>query len=150
MSALALKVGAIVGLLIALVLFEQHRVGAAEKRGFDRATSERAARDLVAVVSAATHNTAINSLVTKDHDEKLAPVVQRIITERVRIGTAICPARPVAEADDASGGNGANPPGRLVRADIERDFVALKLAVENDLATGRACQAWGREHGFVE
>jgi hypothetical protein len=33
--------------------------------------------------------------------------------------------------------------------DVERDLVALKLAVEEDLATGRACQAFLQKNGLV-
>jgi hypothetical protein len=69
----------------------------------------------------------------------------------VFVGAAVCgdgPAAP-AEAHGAAGGDGTDPPGRLVRPDVERDLVALKLAVEEDLATGRACQAVLQAEGMV-
>ena len=43
------------------------------------------------------------------------------------------PAAP-AKADDAGSGDGADSPGRLVRADVKRDTRALTEAVEQDLA----------------
>lgn len=151
------KIGAalaLVGALGAAGAAYHHHV---DQAGYDRAIAERAALDAVAVVTrvadnavAATHNTDINRFLTKDKDEKLAPIVTRIVTERVRVGTAICGPAAATQADDASRSDGADSPGRLVRSDIERDFRALKLAVEQDMATGRTCQAWGREHGFIE
>ena len=120
-----------------------------DQGGFNRATSERAARDSVAIANRVASNTelaikqdAFSKFLTKDHDEKLAPVVAVIRTERVRIGPGICgPAAP-AETGSASGGNAADTGGRLVREDIERDLRALEIRVEEALATGRACQAF--------
>lgn len=125
------------------------------QQGFDAAVAERATRDAVSVVTRVQSNTAlsikqdaINTFLAKAKNEELAPVRSRIAAERVRVGTAICgPAAPT-ETEDAAGGDGANPPGRLVRSDVDRDIRTLKLAVEEDLATGRACQAFGRENGF--
>ena len=162
MSALSLlplpwKIGAALALTAALVgagAGYRHHV---YQQGFAAAVDQRAARDLVATVTrvadnaiAATHNTDINRFLTKDKDEKLAPIVRRIYVDRVRVGAAICGPAASTQADDASRGDGADSPGRLVRPDIERDFRALKVVVEQDLATGRTCQAWGREHGFAE
>jgi len=81
----------------------------------------------------------------------VGPVRERIVTHRVYIGSAVCCDRPatLAETEGTGGGVEANPPGRLVRPDVERDLVALQLAVEEDLATGRACQATLRENGMV-
>lgn len=133
------------------------RVHEADQAGYDRAVSERAARDMVAVVTRTTENVAIgikqdslNKFLTKDKDEKLAPVVQRIYVDRVRVGHAICggPAAP-AQAESTSGSDGAYPAGRLVRSDIERDLRALKVAVEQHFATGRTCQAFVTGNGLV-
>ncbi len=69
---------------------------------------------------------------------------------RVRVGPAICDGSAgAAEAPGPAGGDRPDPPGRLVRADIERDLRALKHAVEQDLATGRACQAFARANGLM-
>ena len=118
--------------------------------GYDNAVSDRAARDLVAVVGRVQDNAVlmtqqhtINVEITKAKNEELAPVAAVIATRRVRVGPAICsgPAAP-AKAESAGSGDGADSPGRLVREDVERDIRALKLAVEQDLATGRTCQAF--------
>lgn len=124
--------------------------------GYDAAVAERAAADALAVLRRTEENAVLaqrqgetNLKITEAKHEELAPVRERIVVERVRVGSAICgPAAP-AEAESAAGGDSTDPPGRLVREDAERDLVALKLAVEEDLATGRACQAFLRENGLV-
>lgn len=150
------KIGAGLVLLAALVSVDAWRVHKADQAGFDRATSERAARDAVAIFDRVKENeatsikqAATNFTITKAKNEELAPVVRTIYVDRVRVGPASCgPAGP-AQADNASGGDSADSPGRLVREDVERDTRTLTEAVEQDLATGRACQAWGKENGFV-
>lgn len=124
--------------------------------GFDAAVDQRAARDLQAVVGRVQDNAAleakhgaINITITKSKHEELAPVVQRIYIDRVRVGAGTCGPATATEAEDAASGNGTDPAGRLVREDVERDTRALDEAVERHLATGRACQAWGAENGFV-
>jgi prophage endopeptidase len=150
------KLGAALAIAAALagagVAYHHH----AYQQGFDGAVDQRAARDGVAIVTrladnavAATHNTDINRFLTKDKDEKLTPVVQRIYVDRVRIGAASCGSAAATKTDDAGSGNSADSPGRLVRDDVERDTRALTEAVELDLATGRTCQAWGKANGFV-
>lgn len=126
------------------------------QQGYDAAVADRAARDLVAVlrrtdenVSMAAAQGAININLTKAKNEELAPVRERIVTERVRVGTGICPAAGTPDPEGAAGSDGTDPPGRLVRSDIERDIRALKLAVEEDLATGRACQSFVRDNDMV-
>ncbi|PHV51892.1 hypothetical protein CSQ91_12820 [Janthinobacterium sp. BJB301] len=126
------------------------------QEGFDRATSERAARDAVAIVTRARDNAAlslkhdsINRIITKVKNEEVAPVVQRIYVDRVRVGTGTCGPASSADTQGAGGSNGPNPPGRLVRDDVERDTRTLTEAVEQDLATGRACQAFVRENGMA-
>jgi len=131
--------------------------GAAQfQAGHDAAVAERKAADDDAVLARTEENAALaqhqgetNLKITEVKHEEIAPVRERIVVERVRVGAAICgPAAP-AEAESAAGSDSADPPGRLVRSDVERDLVALKLAVEEDLATGRACQAFLRENGMV-
>ena len=129
---------------------------AGDQEGFERATSERAARDTVAifarvrdnaVLSIKQHN--INQIITRTKNEELAPVVQRIYVDRVRVGAGTCGSAGAADANGADVGNDTDSPGRLVRDDVERDTRALTEAVEQDLATGRACQAFVKENGMA-
>jgi hypothetical protein len=150
------KIGAVLLLAGALVAVDAWRVHAADQGGFNRATTERAARDGIAVVTrvhdnvaAAAKNADINKFLTKDHDEKLAPVVQRIYVDRVRVGPGICGPATAAKTDDAGSGNGADPTSRVVSPASEGRIRELDVEVEKHLATGRTCQAWGREHGFI-
>jgi prophage endopeptidase len=151
------KAGAAVALAVAITAgveaYGSHKYG----QGHDAAVSERAARDLVAVVKRTDQNAvlsikqdSINAVLTKVKNEEIAPVRAHIAAERVRVGAAICngPAAP-AQAESAAGRDSADPPGRLVRQDADRDIRALKLAVEEDLATGRACQAFLDKNGLV-
>jgi hypothetical protein len=144
---------AIAGGAAALLAYGEHKYD----EGHAAAVSERAAQDLVAVVKRTADNavieaaqTQVNTIITKAKNEELAPVRERIVTQRVYVGSAICngPATP-AQAESTAGSDGTDPPGRLVRQDVERDIVALKLAVEEDLATGRACQAFLEKNGLT-
>lgn len=150
------KIGAALLLVGTLVTVDAYRVHEADQAGFDRATSERSARDAVAVFTRVKENVAtgikqdaINAFITRDKNEEVAPVVQRIYVDRVRVGAGTCGPAAAAKTEDAGSSDSTNPPGRLVREDVERDTRALTEAVELDLATGRACQAWGKENGFV-
>lgn len=157
MSPTLWKIGAGAALVVALGAAHLYRVNAAFDAGHDAAVTERAAADLGAMVSRVQDNAVvemkqktINEILTKAKDAELAPVVQRIYVDRVRVGAGTCGGPPAAaKADGAAGSDSANPPGRLVREDVERDTRALTEAVEQDLATGRACQAFIRENGFV-
>lgn len=122
------------------------------------AVADRAAQDAVAVLNRTKENATTaasqaqtNSIVTKVKNEELAPVRERIITRRVYVGSAVCGDRPAtpAEAESTGSSTEADPPGRLVRPDVERDIIALKLAVEEDNATGRACQSTLRANGMA-
>jgi len=124
--------------------------------GRTAAVAERKAADDAAILTRTQENAALaqhqgetNLKITEAKHEELAPVRERIVVERVRVGTAICGPAAAPDAESAAGSDSADPPGRLVREDAERDLVALKLAVEEDLATGRACQAFLRENGLV-
>jgi prophage endopeptidase len=144
----ALLIAAGVGIICA------HSAG--DQEGFERATSERAARDAVAIVARVRDNAVlsikqenINQIITRTKNEETAPVVQRIYVDRVRVGAGTCGSTSAAATDGASVSDGANSSGRLVRDDVERDTRALTEAVEQDLATGRACQAFVRENGMA-
>lgn len=129
---------------------------AGDQEGFERATAERAARDAVAIVGRVRDNAVlsikqdnINQIITRTKNEEIAPVVQRIYIDRVRVGAGTCGSASAAVTDGASVSDGTDPPGWLVREDVERDTRALSEAVERDLATGRACQAFVRENGMA-
>ncbi|MFS2027624.1 hypothetical protein [Massilia sp. CT11-137] len=154
-----LLIAAVLAVLLAVgTWFGIHHYGAERyDAGHAAAMKERAALDAVAVLKRTTENAATaaaqahtNSIITKAKNEELAPVRERIVTQRVYVGSAICDGPPApAQTADAASGDGANPPGRLVRPDVDRDIKALKLAVEEDLATGRSCQEWGKKNGFL-
>jgi hypothetical protein len=145
--------GLVVGGWFGILAYGAHRYDS----GHAAAVAERAAADAVAVLKRNADNAVkaadqaqTNSIITKAKNEDLAPVRERIVTQRVYVGSAICdgPSAP-AQTESAAGRDGTDPPGRLVRQDVERDIVALKLAVEEDLATGRACQAFIEKNGLV-
>lgn len=124
--------------------------------GHAAAVGERAAADALAVLRRTQENSvlavaqgAINLKITEAKNEEMQPVRERIVTQRVYVGSAICGPASAPDAESAASGDSADSRGRLVREDAERDLVALKLAVEEDLATGRACQAFVRENGMV-
>lgn len=126
--------------------------------GHAAAEAEQRGRELVATVARVQDNAvvaskqqSINLTITESKNEELAPVRARIAADRVRVGPALCGGAAAApETESAQGGNGADPSGRVVRPDIDRDFRALKLAVEEDLATGRACQVFVEANGLGE
>lgn len=124
-----------------------HAAAVAERKDADdKAASTRAQEN----AATAARQAASNATITEKKHEEIQPVRERIVTQRVYVGAAVCGDRPAgtAEAEGAGSSDSANPPGRLVRPDVERDLVALKLAVEEDLATGRACQAVLRDEGM--
>ena len=154
----------LLGVLVAIALAVGAWVGVDEygnqryQAGHDDAVAARAKDDSDAErkrerenTVTATHQAMSNATITEKTHEEIQPVRERIITRRVYVGSAICGDRPAAptEAQSAAGGDSADSPGRLVRPDVERDLVALKLAVEEDLATGRACQAVLKDEGMV-
>jgi hypothetical protein len=136
----------------------EHYGAARYDAGHAAAIAERAAADAEAVrkrtetnAAEAVRQVVSNATITEKKHEEVAPVRERIITQRVYVGSAVCGDGPPApaQAEGAASSDSADPPGRLVRPDVERDLVALKLAVEEDLATGRACQATLRENGLA-
>lgn len=126
--------------------------------GHAKAVEEQQAASLVATVARVRENGdqlatqgKINLTITENKNAEIAPVAARIAADRVRVGAGTCGGTSAGAANPAStgGGNEANPPGRLVRDDVERDTRALDLAVEEDLATGRACQAFVQLNGMA-
>jgi hypothetical protein len=154
---LSWKIGAVAVLLVLLSVGHVARVRHAYTTGHEAAVTERAAADALAVSKRLKENAATgvkqaasNATITKVKNEEIAPVRERIVTKRVYVGSAICsgPTTPT-DSKSAASSDGTNPSGRLVRADVERDIRALKLAVEEDLATGRACQSFLRDNSLV-
>jgi hypothetical protein len=56
---------------------------------------------------------------------------------------------PPTEATSAAGDDRPDPPSGLVSAEAERNVKQLIDDVEQDLATGRACQAFVEKNGLV-
>lgn len=154
----------LIGVLVAIALAAGAWVGVDEygnrryQDGHDDAIAARAKVDADVVLTRTNENTAqaahqasSNATITEKKHEEIQPVRERIVTRRVYVGSALCGDRPAApaEAQGAAGSDSADPPSRLVRSDVERDLVALKLAVEEDLATGRACQAVLQDEGMA-
>lgn len=94
---------------------------------------------------------AINNAITLGKDNEITRLIARVERlGRLRVGPAICGGSAAStEATSAGGGNSADSSTRLVREDVDRDFKALIVAVETDLATGRACQAFIKDNGLV-
>jgi prophage endopeptidase len=148
----------VVGALFASVLGVKHYGAERYTAGHAAAIAERAQADAKAVSKRLADNSTLaakqvasNATITEEKHEEIQPVRERIVTRRVYVGSAICGDGPTApaEAQGAASSDGTDSPGRLVRPDVERDLVALKLAVEEDLATGRACQAVLKSEGMV-
>lgn len=98
----------------------------------------------------AIRQAATNKTITEGKDHEIAALTARVnAAPRLRVGPALCggPAA-TAQAPSPAGGNRTDSPGGLVREDLDRDIRALIVAVETDLATGRACQAFVRENGL--
>lgn len=93
---------------------------------------------------------AINNAITLGKDNEITRLTARVEhLGWLRVGTAICGGSAAStEAASTASGDSADSPGRLVRDDVDRDFKALIVAVETDLATGRACQSFVKENGL--
>lgn len=156
MNTLSIKIAAaslaLLLLLVGGVAYRSHVWHA----GYDQAVTDRAGRDLAAVVTrvadnavVAVKNDSINAVLTKAHDETLDPVIHTIYVDRVRVGPGTCGPTAAPKAEDAPDSNSADPSPRLVSEGTEADIRALEVIVEKAFATGRACQAFGVAHGFV-
>lgn len=150
------KIGAALALAAVLAAAHVWSVHAADQRGFDRAVAQRAASDAKAVLAHTAENAATavkqaatNTTITKAKNDEIAPVVQRIYVDRVRVGPGICPAAGSANTESPAGGDGPAAGVRMVSQRTEADIRELETKVETFLATGRACQAFVRENGMV-
>jgi hypothetical protein len=137
----------------------QHYGAARFEDGRQDAIAERAHADALAVLARTRENRALaarqestNTDITKEKDDEIADLRRRLAAApRLRVGPAVCTERPAGGADteSAAGGDGADPPAALVSAAADRNLKQLILDVEQDLATGRACQVFIRENGLV-
>jgi hypothetical protein len=135
--------------------YGSHRYGA----GHAAAIAERATADAAAVLkrthenaAQAAHQDETNTHITKEKDDEIADLRRRLAAApRLRVGPSVCPDRPAAPAQPQgpASGDGADPSTGLVSSRADADFKQLIEAVETDLATGRACQAFVRENGLV-
>ncbi|MCE3262607.1 MAG: hypothetical protein K0R43_1686 [Pseudoduganella sp.] len=126
---------------------------------WDAAEGARARAEASAVLARIAENkveaarqAAANRKITERKDNEIAELTARLnAAGRLRVGSAICGGPPGATQADLPGrGDGADSSAGLVREDVDRDLKALILAVETDLATGRACQAAARDHGLAQ
>lgn len=154
LGVLAAILFAVVGTLGARA-YGAHRYDA----GHAAAVAERAQVDAAAVLkrtrenaTQATRQHETNAHITKEKDDEIADLRRRLAAApRLRVGPSVCPDRPAApaQAESPAGSDGADPSPRLVSSRADADFKQLIEAVEQDLATGRACQAFVRENGLV-
>jgi prophage endopeptidase len=99
----------------------------------------------------AAKQAADNAGITKGKDDEIKGLTARVdALGRLRHGAGICggSAAPT-ETAGPTGSDGTDSSGGLVREDVDRDIKALIVAVETDLATGRACQAFAEKNGLV-
>ena len=162
MSALEILV---VGVLLAIGIAVAALLGAKYygirqfAAGRAAAIDERALVDAAVVFKRAADNAALaerqdesNSTITKEKSDEIDDLRRRLAAAgRLRVGSAVCPGQPAspAEAESATGGDGADPSAGLVSARADADFKQLIEAVETDLATGRACQRFLQDNGLV-
>jgi hypothetical protein len=123
----------------------------AENAGRAQAVTDALLASVDANKAVAKRQAAINAAIQKGKDDEIAQLYARLASAgRLRVGAALCGgAAAPAHAEGPRGGDEPDSPGRLVREDVDRDLKALILAVETDLATGRACQAFVKDHGFA-
>jgi hypothetical protein len=87
--------------------------------------------------------------IQKAHDDELVKVRSSIAGQRLRVGTALCPAAGSTDTASTSGGTGTDTGGGLVSENVQRAINDLEVKVESALAAGRAAQAFIRENGMA-
>ena len=128
---------AILMVVTALLGAELHGRHAVQMKWDSAIAAEKAANDLL-VDKRREDNRALaakqlldSSNIQRKHDEEVSSArLAAARRERLRIGTALCPAAGPTEAGGASSGDGADSGTRLVREDIDRDIRALEVRVE--------------------
>lgn len=155
MASLIVSVALLVGGWLGVLAYGSHRYDA----GHVAAIAERANADAAAVLKRTRENVAqsarqdeTNATITKEKDDEIADLRRRLAAApRLRVGPSICPDRPAApaQAQGPAGGDSTNPSAGLVSEAADRDLKQLIEAVEQDLATGRACQAFIEKNGLA-
>jgi prophage endopeptidase len=155
LASLIVMVALVVVAGLAAHAYGAHRYDA----GHTAAIEERAQADAAAVLTRTRQNVAqaarqdeTNTVITKEKDDEIADLHRRLAAApRLRIGPSVCPDRPAApaQAQGPAGGDGADPSAGLVSSRADADFKQLIEAVEEDLATGRACQAFIEKNGLA-
>ena len=157
MRTILIEVSAVLAALLVIFL-AGHRMGArgvqmdwdADKLVRSTATNKAMIQRIQDNTTVAAQQATTNATITKAKNEEIAPVVQRIYVDRVRVGPALCggSAAP-AQAASTGSGDGADTAGRLLSPEMDRDIKSLILETEEAAATGRACQSWVRENGLA-
>jgi hypothetical protein len=151
---------AIAAVLVVAAWFGLRHYGAEQyKAGYYAGVNAGAQAAAKAVIKRTKENVAVatkqatdNASITKEKDDEIAALRARLAAApRMRVGPSICPDRPTAatQAQGPAGGDGADPSTGLVSGRADADFKQLIEAVEQDLATGRACQAFIEKNGFA-
>ncbi len=117
----------------------------------ERAQSKAITDRLASNARLADKQAAANRTITEGKDHEIANLTARVnAAGRVRVGPAICGgSASTTQAPSPASSDSADTSGGLVREDVDRDLKALIVAVETDLATGRACQAFIYANGLV-
>lgn len=123
----------------------------AANMAIERAQSKAITDRLASNAATARKQAADNANITKGKDNEIAILTARVnAAERMRHGPAICGGfTGPTQAPSPSGGDSPDTSSGLVREDVDRDLRALIVAVETDLATGRACQAFLQVNGLT-
>lgn len=111
-------------------------IARAEKAAIAKRVKENAEKE--------AKNAAAIVKINEVHDEEIASV-RSALAGSLRRGAGLC-ARPTpaAEASSTSVSDAASPAGGAFRDDIQRDFGAALMEMEEVSATARACQSFVR------
>lgn len=152
------RVAALVAFAVALVGFGwvkgAHHVQSewdAANMALERAQSKAITERLASNAATARKQAADNAAITKGKDNEIVTLTARVnAAERMRHGKAICGGSTTAtQAPSPGSSDSTDTSSGLVREDVDRDLRALIVAVEIDLATGRACQAFLQVNGLT-
>ncbi len=148
----------VLALVVALLIAANWQGRSAVRQEWKEADAKRLADENTAVEVRNESNrllakaqAATNARISNAHQNEITRVRAAVASApRLRIGPALCnrSASP-AEASVSSRSNGTDTASRVLSAEMDGIFRALVLETESVAATGRACQAAAREHGFV-
>jgi hypothetical protein len=147
----------IIAALLAMC-FASYRVGVKLERAvWQQKEAERKVAENAAILTRIKNNERkteqdkLNSArIAKEHKRELDQVRSDIAAERLRVGPNFCPrSAEGAEANSPGSGDGADPGGRLLLEEVDRNLKALMDAMEGAAATGRAAQEFIRSNGMA-